>query len=553
MRRRKSHNENILNYLLAKGRRTPFSINASYLILYAFLYKYMSDRLKNHLLHEFSGGDDDLKLFYFTIADELKDVALNDLGYFFESYDAYIDQFAADKFVDDFFDPIFLMRLKENITFSRDNPFEEYFNTIIETVERQTKFYQMNYDESEELLISNFLSSISKLDISEKEFPFQKVYEVISSSRQIRISSTPNYITQVLEGIITSAESDVASIYDPFLRDASNLLNVSKQFPASKVYAKEEDERYYFYSLIRAFINGCDFTNIFFKRENAIESMAFDEELFDVIVSKIPNNFRHASVSYMNQSLEAPNPNKVDIKEQLISQFDLSSLDGDEELLNALSVFEKKVEAVEKSNIINFKGEYESLIDSEFLFLINMINCLKEDGTMAVSISQNFLFKNSLKTLRKFLTYENNYIDTVISLPEVGRLIRPEVIIVFRKNRNLGDVLFIDVSRDYGTIPARVRIPGALRNNLIFDDKTVNRIIDVFVNRKRVDRFSEVISISDLEKNEFSLAVSRYVDTYEGEFVRLEDLESRKRDIDSKMDELSEKISFMMDDLNFKM
>ena len=553
MRRRKSHNENILNYLLAKGRRTPFSINASYLILYAFLYKYMSDRLKNHLLHEFSGGDDDLKLFYFTIADELKDVALNDLGYFFESYDAYIDQFAADKFVDDFFDPIFLMRLKENITFSRDNPFEEYFNTIIETVERQTKFYQMNYDEGEELLISNFLSSISKLDISEKEFPFQKVYEMISSSRQIRISSTPNYITQVLEGIITSAESDVASIYDPFLRDASNLLNVSKQFPASKVYAKEEDERYYFYSLIRAFINGCDFTNIFFKRENAIESMAFDEELFDVVVSKIPNNFRHASVSYRNQNLEAPNPNKVDIKEQLISQFDLSSLDGDEELLNALSVFEKKVEAVEKSNIINFKGEYESLIDNEFLFLINMINCLKEDGTMAVSISQNFLFKNSLTTLRKFLTYENNYIDTIISLPEVGRLIRPEVIIVFRKNRDRGDVLFIDVSRDYGAIPARIRVPGALRNNLIFDDKTVNRIIDVFINRKSVDRFSEVISISDLEKNEFSLAVSRYVDTYEGEFVHLEDLESRKRDIDSKMDELSEKISFMMDDLNFKM
>ena len=552
MRRPKSHNENILNYLLGKGRRTSSSSNASYLILYAFLYKYMSDRLKNHLLHEFSGSGDDLEFFYFTAEDELKDVALKDLGYFFESYDTYIDQFAADKFVDDFFDPIFLMRLKENITFSRDNPFEEYFNTIIETVERQTKFYQMNYDEGEELLISNFLSSISKLDISEKKFPFQKVYEMISSSRQIRILSTPNYITQILEGIITSAESDVASIYDPFLRDASNLLNVSKQFPASKVYAKEEDERYYFYSLIRAFINGCDFTNIFFKRENAIESMAFDEELFDVIVSKIPNSFRYASDVYRNQNLEAPNPNKVDIKEQLISQFDLSSLDGDEELLNALSVFEKKVEAVEKSNIINFNEEYESLIDSEFLFLINMINCLKEDGTMAVSLSQNFLFKNSLTKLRKFLTYENNYIDTVISLPEVGRIIRPEVIIVFRKNRNRGDILFIDVSKDYGAIPSRIRVPGVLRNNLIFDDKTLDRIIDVFVNRKRVDRFSEVISISDLEKNEFSLAVSRYVDTYEGKFIRLEDLESRKRDIDSKMDELSDKISFMMDDLNLR-
>ncbi|WP_406532095.1 N-6 DNA methylase [Methanobrevibacter sp.] len=552
MRRPKSHNENILNYLLGKGRRTSSSSNASYLILYAFLYKYMSDRLKNHLLHEFSGSGDDLEFFYFTAEDEIKDIALKDLGYFFESYDAYIDQFAADKFVDDFFDPSFLMRLKENIIFSKDNPFEEYFSTIIETVERQTKFYQMSYDEGEVMLISNFLSSISKLDISEREFPFQKVYEMISSSRQIRLSPTPNYITQILERIIISCERDVASIYDPFLRDASNLLKVSKQFPGSKIYAKEEDELYYFYSLIRAFINGCDFADISFKRESAIESMAFDEELFDVIVSKIPNSFRHAPDSYRNQNLEAPNPNKVDIKEQLISQFDLSSLDGDEELLNALSVFEKKVEAVEKSNIINFNEEYESLIDSEFLFLINMINCLKEDGTMAVSLSQNFLFKNSLTKLRKFLTYENNYIDTVISLPEVGRLVRPEVIIVFRKNRNRGDILFIDVSKDYGAIPARIRIPGAFRNNLVFDDKTLDRIIDVFVNRKRVDRFSEVISISDLEKNEFSLAVSRYVDTYEGKFIRLEDLESRKRDIDSKMDELSDKISFMMDDLNLR-
>lgn len=549
MRNAKSHNENILNYLLRKGRRASPSSNASYLILYAFLYKYLSDRLKNYLLYQFAGEGNDLKLFYLTIEDELKEAALKDLGYFFESHDAYIDQFMADKFVDDFVDPSFLSLLKENIVFSPNNPCRKYFETIIETVERQTKFYQMNYDGEQELLVSNFLSSISKLDIAEEEFSFQKVYDLMASSRQIRLSPTQGYITQVLERIIKSSKGNVSSIYDPFLRDASNIINVSKQFNGSKIYAKEDIELYYVYSLIKVFINEFDFADIFFRRENAIDSMAFDEELFDVVVSKIPNNFRYSSESHRNQNLEAPKHGKVDIKEQLISQYDLSSLDGDEELLKALSIFEKKVEAVEKSNVISFGEEYESLAESEFLFVINMINCLKDDGMMAISVSQNFLFKNSLKTLRKFLTYENNYIDTIISLPEMGRIIRPEVIIVFRKNRNRDNVLFIDISKDYGAVPVHNAMPGTSRSNLIFDEKTLDKIIEIFSKRKTVDKLSQVISINDIEKNEFNLAVSRYVDTYEGKFIRLEDLESRKKQIDVKMDDLSKKISFMMDDL----
>lgn len=549
MRNAKSHNENILNYMLRKGRRVSTSSNASYLILYAFLYKYMSDRLKNYLLYQFAGEGNDLKTFYLTIEDDLKEAALNDLGYFFESYGAYIDQFMEDKFVDDFVDPAFLSLLKENIVFSPSNPCKEYFDTIIETVERQTKFYQMSYDSEQELLVSNFLSSISKLNIADDEFSFQKVYDLMASSRQIRISPTQGYITQILERIITSSEGNVSSFYDPFLRDASNIINVSRNFRGSKICAKEENELYYFYSLIKAFINECDFGNIFFRHENAIESMAFDEELFDVVVSKIPNNFKYASEG---QNLEAPKQSKVDIKKQLISQYDLSSLDGDEELLNALSVFEKKVEAVERSNVISFDKEYESLADSEFLFVINMINCLKDDGMMAISVSQNFLFKNSLTTLRKFLTYENNYIDTIISLPEMGRIIRPEVIIVFRKNRNSDDVLFIDISKDYGAVPAHNAMPGTLKSNLIFDEKTLDRVMEVFAKRKTVDKLSNVISIRDIEKNEFNLAVSRYVDTYEGKFIRLGDLESRKRQIDDKMDDLSKRIDFMMDDLDFK-
>ena len=553
MAKAKSHNEKILDYMIRKGRRANSSANASYLILYAFLYKYLSDRLKNHLLYQFADEGDDLKLLYITIEDEIRQFALMDLGYFFESPNAYIDQFVADKIVDDLLDPEFLLLLKKNIVFSKDNPFEEYFNTIIDTVEKQTKFYRMGYDDQQESLISNCLLSISKLDIEEEEFSFRKVYDLISSSRLIRLSPTPEYITKILEKIITSSKGDAVSFYDPFLRDGSNLINVSKEYERSMIYAKEGTELYYFYSLIKTFIYGYDFTNVFFRQENAIKSMAFDDELFDVIVSKIPNNFKYPSDFYKNQNLEAPNPNKVDIKEQLISQFDLSKLGDDEELLNALSVFEKKVEAAEKSNIINFEGEYESLIDSEFLFVINMINCLKEDGMMVISVSQNFLFKNSLTTLRKFLTYENNYVDTIIALPEMGRLVRPEVIIIFSKNRNRKDVLFMDLSKSYKTVPSRNAMPGAFRHNLVFDDRTLDKIVDVFSNRKSVDKFSEVIGIADLKKNDFNLSVSRYVDTYEGVFIRLEDLASTKDEIDAKMDELTKRIDMMMDELDINL
>ena len=64
--------------------------------------------------------------------------------------------------------------------------------------------------------------------------------------------------------------------------------------------------------------------------------------------------------------------------------------------------------------------------------------------------------------------------------------------------------------------------------------------------------FISLIYSSFLEKNDFNLSVSRYVDTYDGKFIRLEDLSSKKEKIDAKMDELNKKIDMMMDELGFR-
>ena len=135
---------------------------------------------------------------------------------------------------------------------------------------------------------------------------------------------------------------------------------------------------------------------------------------------------------------------------------------------------------------------------------------------------------------------------------ELGGVIRPEVVIVFRKNKSSDDVVFIDLSKKYGTEMSPNTFPGLVKRNLVLDKKTISNIIDVLNNRKTVDKFSEIVSLKQLEENDFNLSVSRYVDTYDGEFIRLNDLKSDKKKIDEKMDSLNERIDELMGDLNFR-
>ena len=550
----KSHNRVILHKLMRKGRRKNIPLNMRYYVLYAFLYKYMSDKLKNHLLYHLNGDEADFNIFYLTDegTDDLRQWALNDIGYFFTTKSAFIDEFIANKYVDDIFNPDFFKNLKNSIEFSQDNPSKKYFEKIIEILDDKLNFSSIYGDDDLNSFMSNYLFSISKFDIEEREFTFAQVYDAIAYSRQIRLSSTPDYISQLINSIVKSQRRDVSNAYDPFLRNASILFDLHDQFTMSDIYAKENNELNYFYSLIKAFINEINFDNLHILQENAIKSMSYDSQLFDVIASKVPDSFDEFSKSTLKrQRIEVPTDNEF--KEKRFNKLGMDKLSDDEEALKALKILEKRFNAVEKNEVASFSGEYESLKDSEFLFLINMINSLKDDGLMVISLSQNFLFKSSLTLLRKFLTHENHYIDGIISLPEeLGGVVRPEVVIVLRKNKNSGDVVFIDLSKEYGTEISRNAFPGLVKRNLVLDKKTISNILDALNNRKSVDKFSQVVSLKQIEENDFNLAVSRYVDTYDGEFIRLKDLKSEKEKIDEKMDSLNERIDALLDDLNFR-
>jgi type I restriction enzyme M protein len=228
---------------------------------------------------------------------------------------------------------------------------------------------------------------------------------------------------------------------------------------------------------------------------------------------------------------------------------DGDSFKQDNELNQAL---ENLVEKIDFNDSMDFKGEYESLRDSEFLFLINLIESLKQDGIMAISISENFLVKDSLEILRKYLAFEKNYIDAIIRIPNDLIRTRPEVVIVFKKDRVREDILFIDMSSDYDTQRSGRAYQGSVRKNIILDEKTISKMKNVFLNKLTMPKYSNLISIDEITENNFNLSVSRYVDTFEGEFITLKELVSQKEDIELNIDDLNLKIKKMMDELDIR-
>ena len=93
-------------------------------------------------------------------------------------------------------------------------------------------------------------------------------------------------------------------------------------------------------------------------------------------------------------------------------------------------------------------------------------------------------------------------------------------------------------------------VQGRFRGNLLLDNPTLDRMCDVLSNRKVESKFSNMASMDDVIKNGFNLSVSKYVDTFEGEFIDLKELVNEKYVIDSRRRELTEKIDKMMNELN---
>jgi len=161
-----------------------------------------------------------------------------------------------------------------------------------------------------------------------------------------------------------------------------------------------------------------------------------------------------------------------------------------------------------------------------------MIHQLAENGTMAVVMPHGVLYRGAAEGhIRQYLIEDRNYLDAVIGLPAnifYGTSI-PTSILVFKKCKEHPDnVLFIDASKHF----EKVKTQNILR------EEDIDRIVNTYIDRKTIDKFSHVASIEEIKENDWNLNIPRYVDTFEEE--ERVDLDEVAKDLNTLNDSMYE-------------
>jgi type I restriction enzyme M protein len=196
---------------------------------------------------------------------------------------------------------------------------------------------------------------------------------------------------------------------------------------------------------------------------------------------------------------------------------------------------------------------------ADFSFIQHMLKSLNDKGQAGIVCSQGILFRGGIEQkIRKNMILgnkekglEGDVIEAVITLPEAlfyGTGL-PGCILILNKNKpenRKNKILFI-----YGAREGNYEI-GKVRNKLRIQD--IERISKLFRNYKTIDGDCKVVSINELEGNEFNLNLGLYVDTSEPEDpIDVQKTINEIIEIKTEQDTLQKKIKKDLENIGFKM
>lgn len=160
---------------------------------------------------------------------------------------------------------------------------------------------------------------------------------------------------------------------------------------------------------------------------------------------------------------------------------------------------------------------------ADFAFLLHGFHYLSDDGTMAIILPHGVLFRGGAEERIRVKLLRDGNIDAVIGLPanlffSTGI---PVCILVLKKYRKFRDVLFINASQYY---------EKGRRQNVLLPGH-IDKIVETYQYRVEDDpKFSRRVRLEEMQRHQFNLNISRYVDpTEEEETV---DLAKVKQDLD---------------------
>lgn len=301
---------------------------------------------------------------------------------------------------------------------------------------------------------------------------------------------TPQQVSTVLAKIVTADKKELRTVYDPTCGSGSLLLRLSKEARIGKYYGQELNSTTYNLARMNMLLHDVHYKNFEIKNGDTLENPEHLGMEFDAVVANPPYSAKWSSDNSFLQ----------------------------DERFSAYGRLAPKSKA-------------------DYAFVQHMIHHLSDNGTMAVVLPHGVLFRGAAEAaIRKYLIEDKNFLDAVIGLPAnlfFGTNI-PTCIMVFKKCRKEDDsILFIEGSREFEKHGNKNRLR----------DEDIDKIIDTYVNKKEIDKYSYVASLDEIKENDYNLNIPRYVDTFEEEKpIDIKEVKSKMIEIDQEIAELEKEL-----------
>lgn len=148
---------------------------------------------------------------------------------------------------------------------------------------------------------------------------------------------------------------------------------------------------------------------------------------------------------------------------------------------------------------------------ADYAFIMQGLNTLEKNGEMAIILPHGVLFRGAAEGAIRKKIIELNLLDSVIGLPDKIFLNTaiPTTILILKKNKTNSDILFIDASKQF--------VKSGSHN--IMQEEHINKILEVYFKRMSIDKFSSLVTLEQIEENDFNLNIPRYVDTFESQEI----------------------------------
>jgi type I restriction enzyme M protein len=197
-------------------------------------------------------------------------------------------------------------------------------------------------------------------------------------------------------------------------------------------------------------------------------------------------------------------------------------------------------EAKKKDRFDRFRYGLPPKKNGDFAFIQHIVATLEDtSGKAVIIVSPGVLFRAGVEQEIRKRILQSDIIEAAIGVSTnlLYNTIQPPAILIFnrkkskeRKNR----VLIIDASKEYQKLD---------RGQNALDDENVNKIALIYKNFGDVEKVAKVVTLEEIESNDYSLAANRYIKpsrdeiNIQQEFEKLSQLELQRSQLENKMNQ----------------